>query len=94
MRSQPTTTHHRARNLCEAICGIDIDLAGDAEDPLSRGHACPEAVANGHPGLSLDDLTDERVADLPCGNAAVNGLAVHVERLASAARSAGRPPDG
>ena len=47
------TTHYRACNLCEAICGIEIELAGeeivairgDARDPFSRGHVCPKAVA-------------------------------------------------
>jgi anaerobic selenocysteine-containing dehydrogenase len=48
-----TTTHYRACNLCEAICGLEIKLQdseivsirGDAADPLSRGHICPKAVA-------------------------------------------------
>ncbi len=46
-------THYRACNLCEAICGLDIkhrngqviSIAGDKEDPFSRGHICPKAVA-------------------------------------------------
>ena len=46
-------THYRACNLCEAICGIEIKLengaitsiAGDKNDPFSRGHICPKAVA-------------------------------------------------
>jgi len=45
--------HYRACNLCEAICGLRItvgdcgitDIRGDEEDPLSRGHVCPKAVA-------------------------------------------------
>ncbi|WP_020607398.1 molybdopterin oxidoreductase family protein [Spirosoma spitsbergense] len=45
--------HYRACNLCEAICGLDIkhlngqvvSIAGDKEDPFSRGHICPKAVA-------------------------------------------------
>ncbi len=28
MSSQPTTQRYRACNLCEAICGIEIELAG------------------------------------------------------------------
>ena len=47
------TLHHRACNLCEAICGLEIRLEdgriasirGDDADPLSRGHVCPKAVA-------------------------------------------------
>lgn len=45
--------HHRACNLCEAICGLEIRVAGDEilsiraddADPLSLGHICPKAVA-------------------------------------------------
>ncbi len=45
--------HYRACNLCEAICGIEMVVRGDAieairgdmDDPLSRGHICPKAVA-------------------------------------------------
>ncbi len=46
-------TIYRACNLCEAICGLEIELAGeqiirirgDDADPFSRGHICPKAVA-------------------------------------------------
>src|SRR5262245_56413059 len=46
-------THFRTCNLCEAMCGIAIEVAGerilsirgDSEDPFSRGHICPKAVA-------------------------------------------------
>jgi len=49
----PSHVHHRACNLCEAICGLRItvedgeivDIRGDEKDPLSRGHICPKAVA-------------------------------------------------
>ncbi len=45
--------HHRACHLCEAICGVVIEtdgaeilsIKGDKDDPLSRGHICPKAVA-------------------------------------------------
>ena len=48
-----TRLHHRTCNLCEAMCGIEIELAGDTitairgdkNDPFSRGHICPKAVA-------------------------------------------------
>ena len=47
------TTHHRACHLCEAICGLVIEtegqnilsIKGDPQDPLSRGHICPKAIA-------------------------------------------------
>jgi len=40
-------------NLCEAICGLVItldgghitDIRGNPDDPLSRGHVCPKAIA-------------------------------------------------
>lgn len=46
-------THYRSCNLCEAICGIAIEhadgeilaIAGDKNDPFSRGHICPKAFA-------------------------------------------------
>jgi anaerobic selenocysteine-containing dehydrogenase len=45
--------HKRACHLCEAICGLDITvdsgeittIKGDKDDPLSRGHICPKAIA-------------------------------------------------
>jgi anaerobic selenocysteine-containing dehydrogenase len=45
--------HYRTCNLCEAMCGLEIELEGDTivairgddEDPFSRGHVCPKAVA-------------------------------------------------
>jgi anaerobic selenocysteine-containing dehydrogenase len=56
----PSAVHHRVCNLCEAACGLEIRLQegriasirGDAEDPFSRGHVCPKAVA-------LQDLQDD-----------------------------------
>ncbi len=46
-------THFRTCHLCEAMCGIAIELEGerivairgDKDDPFSRGHICPKAVA-------------------------------------------------
>ena len=48
-------TAHGACNLCEAICGLRFTVEdgtitainGDPDDPLSRGHICPKAVALG-----------------------------------------------
>jgi anaerobic selenocysteine-containing dehydrogenase len=48
-----TSTHYRACHLCEAICGLEIkvengsitSIKGDKNDPLSRGHICPKAIA-------------------------------------------------
>ncbi|MFT3713280.1 MAG: molybdopterin-dependent oxidoreductase [Archangium sp.] len=49
------STHFRACNLCEAICGLAIEhdggqvksIRGDKDDPFSRGHICPKALALG-----------------------------------------------
>ncbi|WP_299355877.1 molybdopterin-dependent oxidoreductase [uncultured Shimia sp.] len=46
-------TQHRTCNICEAMCGLIVEHDGenvlsikpDVNDPLSRGHICPKAVA-------------------------------------------------
>ncbi|MDP3498818.1 MAG: molybdopterin-dependent oxidoreductase [Myxococcales bacterium] len=46
-------THHRACNLCEAMCGLRIEtdgvrvtsIRGDENDPFSKGYLCPKATA-------------------------------------------------
>ena len=46
-------THYRTCHLCEAMCGVAIEvqdghiqsIKGDADDPLSQGYICPKAVA-------------------------------------------------
>jgi anaerobic selenocysteine-containing dehydrogenase len=46
-------THYRTCNICEAMCGLAIEhrdgevlsIRGDKDDPFSRGHLCPKAVA-------------------------------------------------
>lgn len=51
--STGTRKIYRACNLCEAICGLEIEIShtriisirGDHDDPFSRGHICPKAVA-------------------------------------------------
>lgn len=48
-----TTKHYRTCNLCEAMCGLEIEhrgeeilsIKGDKKDPFSRGHICPKALA-------------------------------------------------
>jgi len=47
------TTHYRSCTLCEATCGVAIDvegghvvgIRGDDADPFSRGYICPKATA-------------------------------------------------
>ncbi len=46
-------THYRSCTLCEATCGVAIEVEGDRvlsirgddEDPFSRGYICPKATA-------------------------------------------------
>lgn len=48
-----TKFHYRACNLCEALCGLEIEyqgkeiiaIRGDKNDPFSHGHICPKATA-------------------------------------------------
>lgn len=52
MRSD-VQTHFRTCNICEAMCGLTIEhrdgrvlsIRGDKDDPFSKGHVCPKAVA-------------------------------------------------
>src|SRR5689334_1384479 len=47
------SVHYRTCSICEAMCGIEITVAGDQrlsirgdkDDPFSRGYICPKAVA-------------------------------------------------
>ena len=46
-------THYRTCNLCEAMCGLEIEhsdgkiisIKGDKKDVFSKGHICPKALA-------------------------------------------------
>jgi anaerobic selenocysteine-containing dehydrogenase len=52
-KPENNSPHYRSCNLCEAICGIEINvqaeqrlnIRGDKDDPFSRGYICPKAVA-------------------------------------------------
>lgn len=58
------TTHHRTCHICEANCGVLVEvegppenrqilsIKGDPANPLSRGHICPKATA-------LEDLQND-----------------------------------
>ncbi|MEM7137510.1 MAG: molybdopterin oxidoreductase family protein [Myxococcota bacterium] len=47
------STHYRTCNLCEAMCGLEVQiegdrvvsLRGDERDVFSQGHICPKAMA-------------------------------------------------
>jgi len=53
MKTTSTKVHHCTCPLCEAMCGISVELEqgkvrsirGDKDDPLSQGHICPKAAA-------------------------------------------------
>lgn len=58
--SAGSRTHYRTCHLCEAMCGVAlqvdggrvVSVRGDKQDPLSRGYICPKAAA-------LGDLQDD-----------------------------------
>ena len=60
MTKESIEVHHRVCHLCEAMCGLVIkteqskvvDIRGDQDDPLSRGHVCPKAI-------SLQDIHED-----------------------------------
>ena len=53
MNRVKSDVHYRTCNLCEAMCGIAVEIEdqqiisikGDRDDPLSKGHICPKALA-------------------------------------------------
>ncbi len=55
-----SSTHYRTCNLCEAMCGLEVEIdgtevksiRGDDADVFSHGHICPKATA-------LKDLYDD-----------------------------------
>ena len=49
----------------------------------SGGRSHNAAIAAAHAGVSANDLTDETFIDELCGNAALNGVAVRIERRAA-----------
>jgi anaerobic selenocysteine-containing dehydrogenase len=57
-------------------------MPGVVSLPHGWGHGRPGtalSVANAHPGVSANDLTDELAIDELCGNAALNGIPVVVQ---------------
>lgn len=49
----PIKKHYRACNICDAMCGVEIEyqgekilsIKGDKKDPISKGYICPKATA-------------------------------------------------
>ena len=62
----------------------DEVMPGVVSLPHGWGHHRPGtelSVAEEHPGVSINDLTDELVVDDLCGNAVLSGIPVWVEKL-------------
>jgi anaerobic selenocysteine-containing dehydrogenase len=64
------------------VAASDEMMTGVVSLPHGWGHARPGVqmgIATAQPGASANDLTDERYLDKLSGNAALNGVPVHVE---------------
>jgi len=62
----------------------DEVMPGVVSLPHGWGHHRPGSelsVAEEHPGVSINDLTDESVVDDLCGNAVLSGVPVRVESI-------------
>jgi anaerobic selenocysteine-containing dehydrogenase len=62
----------------------DEVMPGVVSLPHGWGHNRPGielSVAGEHPGVSINDLTDESVVDDLCGNAVLSGVPVRVEAV-------------
>jgi anaerobic selenocysteine-containing dehydrogenase len=62
----------------------DEVMPGVVSLPHGWGHHRPGtrlSVAEAHPGVSINDLTDESVVDDLCGNAVLSGVPVRVEAI-------------
>jgi anaerobic selenocysteine-containing dehydrogenase len=62
----------------------DEVMPGVVSIPHGWGHDRPGvalATAQKHPGVSVNDLTDDRFLDALSGNAALNGVPVRVEAV-------------
>lgn len=82
----------------------DIDLQAELSEqvmpgvvsvPHGWGHVygdTRQAVAKEHAGVSCNDITDEQWLDEPSGNAAVNGVPVHLLKLVTPPHSAEKSP--
>lgn len=70
------------------VQATDEVMPGVVSLPHGFGHARPgvrTSVASAHAGVSINDLTDEKDADAPSGNAALNGTPVSVHALTPSA---------
>ncbi|HYW11132.1 MAG TPA: molybdopterin oxidoreductase family protein [Longimicrobium sp.] len=95
-----TTTHFRTCTLCEAMCGLAlqveegrvVSIRGDADDPFSRGHICPKGAALADVHADPDRLR-QPMRRTPAGWQPVGwdeALDEAAERLQSVQRAHGR----
>lgn len=78
---QRVCVRSRVGELEIEVHATDEVMPGVVSLPHGFGHARPGvrmSVASAHAGVSLNDLTDEQVADVPSGNAVLNGIPVSV----------------
>src|SRR5262245_36442725 len=95
-----TRTVLRTCNLCEAGCGLEVDVEGmrvvavrpDENDPISRGYVCPKGLAIGELHHDPDRLrrpmrkgTDGRFSEITWDEA----FATVAKRLAETKRAHG-----
>ena len=82
--------HYRTCPLCEAMCGLEIHVAGDRveliradrDDVWSRGHLCPKGTAVGHLHHDPDRIRRPMIREgrAPISSAAVQKSSSRSER--------------
>jgi len=73
--------HSGAGQVVIAVEVSDDMMPGVVSIPHGWGHACSETrlrVANKVPGVSLNDITDESLIDVPSGTSVLNGISVTI----------------
>jgi anaerobic selenocysteine-containing dehydrogenase len=78
---QPVEVRSRTGAVQLPLEVSDDMMRGTVSIPHGWGHGRSGthlSVANQHPGVSVNDLTDEKLVDELCGNAALSGVPVTV----------------
>jgi anaerobic selenocysteine-containing dehydrogenase len=79
---QTARVHSRTGSIALPVEVTDEVMPGVVSIPHGWGHHRPGSalsIAEQHPGVSVNDLTDELLLDELCGNAVLNGVPVRVE---------------
>ncbi|OQX62846.1 MAG: hypothetical protein B5M56_04960 [Desulfococcus sp. 4484_241] len=82
--------HYRSCPVCEATCGLEICawdrvMRGVVSIPHGWSHLYKDVrlgVATKNPGVSVNDITDNKKLDSLCGNAVFSAVPVSVAREA------------